>query len=59
MVFKALNITTSIFVFKSQLRIMLLTGMKTSFITYPITPIIANPNAHEVAILIYSSTCIN
>jgi len=34
---------------------MLLIGMNTSLITYPMTPITANPIAHEEAILTNSS----
>lgn len=37
-----------------QLSIILLIGMNTSLITYPMTPITANPNAHELVILMNS-----
>ena len=35
-------------------RMMLLMGMNTSLITYPITPIIASPTRHAFSILKYS-----
>lgn len=34
---------------------MLFIGMKTSLITYPTTPITANPIAHELAIFVNSN----
>ena len=38
-----------------QLSIILLIGINTSLITYPMTPITANPNAQELEIFINST----
>jgi hypothetical protein len=32
---------------KDQLRMMLLMGIKSNLTTYPIPPMMANPNAHD------------